>query len=71
MTHIADNLIALRRERQLSVREAADLAGIPHASLWRAEKGYGSPSLENAQKIAKYYGRSIDELFPIQEETAA
>lgn len=51
-------------------KEVAIAIGISQKHLSKLELGEGKPSLITAWKIAEYYGKSLEELFPdILEES--
>lgn len=59
-SHIfAGNLRALRARRNISQNEAARLIGINPTTLSSYESSACGPSLENACKIAEFYGVSV------------
>lgn len=55
----AGNLRALRARRNISQNEAARLIGINPTTLSSYESSACGPSLENACKIAEFYGVSV------------
>ena len=58
----AENLRVLRARRKMSGKEVSDAIGVagPSLSLW--ENGTNNMTLENACKVADFYGVSLDEL---------
>jgi transcriptional regulator with XRE-family HTH domain len=59
---IAVKLRALREERGLTQKEAAELADVSHRTLIRLESGERPPSLPTVTKIARAYGVPFEEL---------
>jgi DNA-binding XRE family transcriptional regulator len=59
---IALKLRALREERGLTQKEAAQLAGVSHWTLLWLESGKRAPYMPTVTKIARAYGVSIEEL---------
>jgi transcriptional regulator with XRE-family HTH domain len=59
---IAVKLRALREERSLTQKEAAQLAQIHLETLRRLESGEQSPYMPTLTKIARGYGVSIEEV---------
>lgn len=57
-----DTLIKARGDR--SQTEVASEIGITQKHLSKLELGKCSPSLKIAFRIASYYGRTVEELFP-------
>lgn len=55
-------LVTLRIEKGVSQTAAADGIGIPQTTLSSYEMGYRRPRIDKAQKIANYYGVSVDEI---------
>ena len=57
---LGQRLLSLRQEKGLSQMEAATEIGIDHTMLCRYEKGEFCPKIDNAYRLANYYGVSID-----------
>lgn len=60
--NIADNLRRLRRERNLTLQQMADLIGLHLNQIRRYEMGEAQPSLEALKKIALALNLSTDAL---------
>jgi len=56
-------LVAARKEKKLTIAEAADAIGISHGMLAMLETKKRKGSDETKIKIARFYGKSIEELF--------
>ena len=65
---IQDRLIALRRDKQLTQQEMADVIGVHVNQIRRYEAGATQPSLEVLKKIAVTLHVSIDSLVFEQTE---
>ena len=63
---IALKLRALREERGLTQKEAAELADVSHFTLSYLESGKRAPYMPTVTKIARAYGVSVAEL--VEEE---
>ncbi len=63
---IAVKLRVLREERDLTQKEAAELAKVSHWTLCRLESGERAPYMPTVTKIARAYGVPIEEL--VEEE---
>jgi DNA-binding XRE family transcriptional regulator len=59
---IAVKLRVLREERDLTQKEAAQLASVSHWTLMYLESGKRPPSMPTVTKIAKAYGVPLEEL---------
>ena len=59
---IQEHLIALRRDKQLTQQEMADLVGVHVNQIRRYEAGATQPSLEALKKIAVAMSISLDTL---------
>ena len=59
---IALKLRALREERGLTHKEAAQLANVGHWTLIRLESGERAPYMPTVTKIARAYGVPLEEL---------
>ncbi len=56
-------LVSARKERGLTISEAAKQIGISHGMLAMMETGKRKGSDETKMKIARFYQKSIEELF--------
>jgi transcriptional regulator with XRE-family HTH domain len=63
---IAAKLRALREERGLTQKEAAELAGVSHWTVIYLESGQRAPYMPTVTKLARAYGVSLEEL--VEEE---
>lgn len=64
-----DNRIAaLRKERGLSQAELAEAVEVTRQTIISLEGGRYNASLALAHKLAKYFGKTIEELFIFEEE---
>ena len=62
-----ERLKELRKQAGVSAKDVADSIGIPHESYRIYEAGRGTPNIQVAIKIAKFFGVSIAEL--VDEES--
>lgn len=60
--YLAANITYLRKKRNLSQKQLADIALIPRTTLTHMESGSGNPSLTNLVKIATALKISIESL---------
>lgn len=66
----ARNLAALRKQKKVSQRIAAQALGISQALLSHYENGLREPGLEFLVRASRYYECSVDSLLGVQPETA-
>ena len=59
---IAQNLKKLRKEKGLLQKEVANAVGVHPSNYSKMEKGERDVSIEVADKLAKYFGITLDEL---------
>ena len=57
----------LRKTQKLSQAELADALGITRQTIISLEKGRYNASLELAFKIARFFGKSIEDIFIYEE----
>ena len=57
----------LRKTQKLSQAELADSLGITRQTIISLEKGRYTASLELAFKIARFFGKSIEDIFIYEE----
>jgi transcriptional regulator with XRE-family HTH domain len=65
------NLVTLREEQGISLREVSRAAGMSPASLSAIENGHSSPTLASLHKILKALGTSFGDFFGEGEPTEA
>jgi len=58
----SDKIVKLRKERDWTQQQLADLIGMTVNQIKRYEKGKSAPSLEAIRKLAVTFGVSADEL---------
>lgn len=58
----------LRKANKISQAELADEMGVTRQTIILLEKGRYNASLELAFKIARYFGKTIEEVFIFEEE---
>lgn len=60
------SLVAMRLNRGLSIRQAAERVGVARATLERAERGDGvHPG--SAKLIADFYGVQVTDIWPVPD----
>ena len=59
---------ALRKANKISQAELADEMGVTRQTIILLEKGRYNASLELAFKIARYFGKTIEEVFIFEED---
>ena len=58
----------LRKANKISQAELADEMGVTRQTIISLEKGRYNASLELAFKIARYFGKTIEEVFFFEED---
>ena len=58
----------LRKESKVNQEELADALEVSRQTIGSIENGRYNPSIILAFKIARYFGRSIEEIFIYEEE---
>ena len=58
---------ALRKQNKLSQEELASAVGVTRQTITSIEVGKYTASLVLAYKIAKYFGKTIEEIFDFSE----
>ena len=64
---IANRLHVLRAEKRLTQEELARQIGITRATVIAIEKGNYNPSLELAFRLARFFGKGVEEIFSPEE----
>lgn len=59
LKEFAENLSALRRGKDMSLRELSNATQISRAALHEYERGLTDPSMTNLIKIARYFNKSV------------
>ncbi len=63
-----NRLEELRKDRGINQEELAAALGVSRQTIGSLENGRYNPSILLAFKIARYFGRSIEEIFVYGEE---
>lgn len=58
----------LRKANKISQAELAEALAVTRQTIISLEKGCYNASLELAHKIAKYFGKTIEEIFIFEDE---
>ena len=62
-----NKIAELRKENKISQTELADAVFVTRQTITSIEIGKYTASLELAYKIAKYFGKTIEEIFDFSE----
>jgi putative transcriptional regulator len=57
------DLKELRKKKKMTRIEVANELNISYSHLDKLENGIRTPSLELADKISRFYGKSVDKIF--------
>ena len=63
-----NRIAQLRRERNITQEELGRAVGVTRQTIISLEGGRYNASLLLAHKLARYFGRSIEEVFVFEEE---
>ena len=66
--HMETKIQELRKANKISQAELADEMGVTRQTIISLEKGRYNASLELAFKIARYFGKTIEEVFIFEED---
>ncbi len=66
--NIADNLKTYREQKGLLQKEVANAVGVHPSNYSKMEKGERDVSIEVADKLAKFFGITIDELVHMSDQ---
>lgn len=69
-TEIASPIRTIRREKGLTAEQLAAKAGLASATVYRAERGIGSPSDETLAEIARVLGVEVAQLHEPEDSTS-
>ena len=65
---MTNRIAQLRKERRISQAELADGVDVTRQTIISLENGRYNASLALAHKIAKFFGKQIEEIFIFDEE---
>ncbi|MDI6523456.1 helix-turn-helix transcriptional regulator [Leuconostoc suionicum] len=63
-----NNLEKLRKEHKISQQDFALYLGVTRQTISSLENGRYNPSILLAMKIARYFGKSVEDIFIYTEE---
>ena len=58
----------LRKEKKINQAELAEIVGVRRETIVNLENGKYNPSLKLAMDIAKYFGKTIEDIFTFIDE---
>lgn len=64
---IRENLINLRKENNLSQTDVAKIIGKSKNAVGSWEQGYSLPDIETLYRLTKYYGKTLNYIYGIEE----
>ncbi|AFS40397.1 transcriptional regulator [Leuconostoc gasicomitatum] len=64
-----NNLEKLRKEHKVSQQDFAQYLGVTRQTISSLENGRYNPSILLAMKIARYFGKSVENIFIYTEES--
>jgi putative transcriptional regulator len=65
---IKTNIVELRKPKKITQAELAEAVGVTRQTIISIENGKYIASLPLAHKIAKFFGKKIEEVFILNEE---
>lgn len=65
---ISNKLRLLRAEKDITQEDLAKKTGVTRVTINCIENGVYLPSLELAVKIARFFGRNVEEVFIVEEK---
>lgn len=68
MEYVENKVLELRKEKNVTQEEFADQVGISRQTVVAIEKGNYTPSLLLGLKIARFFGKNIEEIFKYKYE---
>ena len=63
------NMCEFRKEMKHQQAELADMVGVRRETIGKLESGKYNPSLKLAMAIAKFFGKTVEEVFIIEEDS--
>lgn len=63
-----NNVKLLRVQCDMKAKELAEAVGLSRYQLSRIERGHMVPDVYQAQRIARVFGKTSEEVFPMLEE---
>jgi len=66
---LLNNLEKLRKEHKVSQQDFAQYLGVTRQTISSLENGRYNPSILLAMKIARYFGKSVENIFIYTEES--
>ena len=66
--YVVNKVLALRKEKEVTQEEFAEAVGVSRQTVIAIEKGNYIPSLLLGMKIAKFFKKSVEEIFTCRYE---
>ncbi len=67
-TKLKTKIHELRKEKNIQQADLAEIVGVRRETIGNLENGRYNPSLKLAMDIAKYFGKTVEEVFEYIEE---
>ena len=67
-TRLKTKIHELRKEKNIQQAELAEKVGVRRETIGNLENGRYNPSLKLAMDIAKYFGKTVEEVFEYIED---
>jgi putative transcriptional regulator len=64
---ITNRLKVLRAEKDITQAQLAELVGVTRSTINYLENNEYTPSLPLAMRLARYFGRAIEEIFILED----
>lgn len=68
MEYVGNKVAILRKVRNATQEELAEKIGVSRQTVVAIERGNYTPSLLLGLKIAKYFGKKVEEVFRLNEK---
>lgn len=66
-----NNIVEIRKQNKIKQLQLAAAVGVSRQSIYSIEKGKFTPTVDTALKIAKFFGKPVEEIFFLDEEKKA
>ena len=68
MVRLKTKIHELRKEHNIQQADLAEIVGVRRETIGNLENGRYNPSLKLAMDIAKYFGKTVEEVFEFVED---
>lgn len=69
-TEMKNNIVLLRKRNKIKQQQLAAAVGVSRQAIYSIERGIFTPTADTAIKIARFFGKPVEEIFFLDDGSA-